>query len=936
MIDIEKFNKVLESYKKDFPSLIWIEEKFKWEAIKHFQNNWDINCDNFSTMLKKSLDKCGKLLFSMHNFSAGMIINFAKLAENETKSMFIHLYDESIPLHKRIAAFQSNSEKLRKEFDDGTFIEDYQSTNAISIYLWLRYPDKYYIYKNPISKKVAKKLGYEFEVENISNSNALISSYKLYDSIHDLLIKDKEIKRLLYSLITDECYNDSNLITMTVDFAYYIYSRYNCIDSIIESKNIDMKMWYELLNDPFIFNESSLKIMKRIKDFGKEVSGYELSVKYGESEIYYISESESLANHIAKRLNLDINNKCDNIQEMLQIIYEEVKTTNKENKSYIFKLRENLSKAIDKIDLSNIDLYENMSPSIWKINHSSNDFSEQEILDNAYKSRVIIDDKLKAVGPTRLTQTDAFSLKIKKGDYFYLTNDEKITLIGQFNSSKPTKSLKQNGNWIQRNYIEIASSKDLKPYSSIKKWWTPNINSKCVKVPKTDIALFQDLILKPYFDLDIDTLFKSNIKNPSYWWLNVNPLYWSFDDKEKGDEQKISLYNENGHPRKIFQNFLNAKVDDLIFCYESSPSKQIVAIAQITEQIDENYIYFKKIEGLSKPIDYSTLRNSHKLRNMEYFTNPHGTFFKLSISEGEYILDIIRDLNPIEKNNGKKLYSKEDFLKEVYMEESRLDLLISLLKHKMNVILQGPAGVGKTYASKRLAYVLIGKKDDSHIELIQFHENYSYEDFILNYRSQEDERELKKGIFYRFCLKALNNPNEPYFFIIDEINRGNIRKIFGEVCMLMEKEYRGSKAKLAYSGMPFTVPKNLYIIGMMNRADKSLNKIDYTLRRRFSFFDMYPSFDSKNFKNYQNNFNNYKFDNLIKTIKDLNNEIKIDDNLGQGFCIAHSYFTSQKDITNEWMNEVIEFDIIPLIKEYWEEDKIKLAKWKTILRDSIK
>lgn len=935
MIDIEKFNKILVSYKKDFPSKIWKEEHFKWEAIKHFQDNWNPNCDNFSTMLKKSLDKCGILLFSMHNFSAGMIINFAKLAQNETKSMFLNLYDESIPLAKRISSFQNNSERLRKEFDDGTCIEDYQSTNAISTYLWLRYPNKYYIFKNPIFTKVAKKLGVEVETEDASNPNTLIEGFKLYDSIHDILVKDKELKALLDSVLTPECYNDANLTTMTTDFCYYIYASYHCIENVDEANIITMEMWYELLNDPFIFNESSLKIMKRIKDFGDEVSGYELSVKYGESEIYYISESESLASHIAEKLNLDINTQSDNIQEMLAIIYDKVKKDDKKSKSYIFKLRKNLSKALDKMDLSNINLFENMNPSIWKINQSSTDFSEQELNDNIYKSRVIIDSTLKSVGPTRLTQADAFSLKIKKGDYFYLTNDDRVKVIGQFCSSKPTECLKQGGKWIQRDYIEIANSKDLKTYSSIKKWWTPNINSKCVKVPEPDIALFQDLILKPYFDLELETLFKNNIKNPSYWWLNVNPLYWSFDDKKKGDEQKISLYNDNGNPRKIFQNFIDAKIDDFIICYESSPSKQIVAIAQITQKIDDKFLYFKKIEGLSKPIDYSTLKNSVKLKNMEYFTNPLGTFFKLTKEESSYILDMIRESNPLEKNNGIELYGKESFLKEVYMDESRLNLLIALLKHKMNIILQGAAGVGKTFASKRLAYVLIGKKDDSHIELIQFHQNYSYEDFILNFREQDEERELKKGIFYRFCLKALNNPSEPYFFIIDEINRGNMRKIFGEVCMLMEKDYRGIKATLAYSGMPFTVPKNLYIIGMMNTADRSLAKIDYTLRRRFSFFEMYPGFDSDGFKSYQGKFKNHKFDTLIENIKKLNKEIENDINLGLGFCIGHSYFTSQDEITDEWMKEVIEFDIIPLINEYWYDNKTKINNWRNRLKESI-
>ena len=108
----------------------------------------------------------------------------------------------------------------------------------------------------------------------------------------------------------------------------------------------------------------------------------------------------------------------------------------------------------------------------------------------------------------------------------------------------------------------------------------------------------------------------------------------------------------------------------------------------------------------------------------------------------------------------------------------------------------------------------------------------------------------RQGIFYKFCQKAANNPEKPYFFIIDEINRGNMSKIFGELLMLIEKDYRGKKLILAYSGKPFSVPKNIYIIGMMNTADRSLALIDYALRRRFSFFAMEPGFQTEGFQAY--------------------------------------------------------------------------------------
>lgn len=150
--------------------------------------------------------------------------------------------------------------------------------------------------------------------------------------------------------------------------------------------------------------------------------------------------------------------------------------------------------------------------------------------------------------------------------------------------------------------------------------------------------------------------------------------------------------------------------------------------------------------------------------------------------------------------------------------------------------------------------------------------------------------------------------------------------------MLIEKDYRGIKATLAYNGMPFAVPKNLYIIGMMNTADRSLAMIDYALRRRFCFFEMNPGFNSDGFKAYQASLDNDTFNTLIERIKDLNKEIIADSSLGKGFCIGHSYFCGQQECTDEWMKEVVEYDILPMLSEYWFDDPTKLQKWENILR----
>lgn len=440
------------------------------------------------------------------------------------------------------------------------------------------------------------------------------------------------------------------------------------------------------------------------------------------------------------------------------------------------------------------------------------------------------------------------------------------------------------------------------------------------------------------FDLSGVELYAKSEENEDghgYWWLTANPKIWSFADIKIGEEQNYTLYNDNGNKRRIFQNFLDAKVGDIVIGYESNPVKKIVAIGRITQENDGESIYFKKVEGLTNPIEYQILKDSPELAKMEFFVQPNGSLFKLTKGEFDFIMDIVREDNPLQKTDAIiQKYTKQDFLNKVYMTEERYDVLVALLRNKMNVILQGAPGVGKTFTAKKLAYAMMGEVDDSRIEMVQFHQNYSYEDFIMGYRPDGADFKLTDGIFYRFCQIAANHPDKEYFFIIDEINRGNMSKIFGELLMLIEKDYRGTKATLAYSGMPFSVPENLYIIGMMNTADRSLAMIDYALRRRFSFFEMEPGFNSDGFTNYQKSFGNETFNTLINQIKVLNKEIAEDKSLGRGFQIGHSYFCGreEKGVDDEWMRSVVEFDILPMLSEYWFDEPTKLQRWEKNLR----
>lgn len=797
MFDKFRLKEVLVQYKKDFLPKHWKDEKYKWEAVKCFQDNWDVKAEDFADMLSRSLSKTYNLLASMNNFPARMITGFAKTAPEEVRAMYIDLFDETKEVYERINSFKMKSSILLEKYGNGA-AQHYQYENAISVYLWLRYPDKYYVYKFGEVKSVSDELESDYRFKKGAYADNIRNFFKFYDEICEELKQDTELVNLFRSQLTSDCYPDPELKTLTFDVGFYISREYSKKDSGDPDNNvwfpsqeeyapgITVQEWVALLNDKSVFTQSSLEIMKRFKDYGGAATCTQLAVKYGESKNFYNAGSVGLAKRVVEKTGCPVMPRDSDNSRWWPVLYVGRHATKDEDGGYIWRLRSELSDALDQVDLKDVDLY------------AKSDDGEEE---------------------------------------------------------------------------------------------------------------------------------------HGYWWLNANPKIWSFSDLQVGEVQDYTLFNENGNKRRVFQNFIDAKAGDLVIGYESNPVKQVVALVKVSAANDGQKIYFEKTESLANPIDYQTLKECPELEKMEFFQNPNGSFFKLTKGEYEFIMDMIRDENPLNTEVKIPPYTKEDFLSEVYMTEEKYDRLAGVLLNKMNIILQGAPGVGKTFAAKRLAYSLMGEKDDSRIEFVQFHQNYSYEDFMMGYKPSGDSFELKYGVFYRFCKKAENQPDKKYFFIIDEINRGNLSKIFGELLMLIEKDYRGTKATLAYNGMPFTVPENLYIIGMMNTADRSLAMIDYALRRRFSFFEIEPGFESKGFSDYQRTLENDTFDELIKKVIELNEEISRDKSLGKGFCIGHSYFCgrTKKTCTDEWMQSVVDYDILPMLQEYWFDDDSKVQRWDNIL-----
>ena len=283
-------------------------------------------------------------------------------------------------------------------------------------------------------------------------------------------------------------------------------------------------------------------------------------------------------------------------------------------------------------------------------------------------------------------------------------------------------------------------------------------------------------------------------------------------------------------------------------------------------------------------------------------------------------------------------YSVEDAMSGLFLPREEFERILSIWRTKKNIIVQGAPGVGKSFLSKRLAFALMGQVAPSRVEAVQFHQSYAYEDFVQGYRpTATGGFELRDGVFIRFCRAALKNPTHDYVLIIDEINRGNLSKIFGELMLLIERDKRSPSwaTHLAYAttlGDKFHVPDNLFIIGMMNTADRSLSMVDYALRRRFAFITLISQFVSPTFRTALDaaGIPTTVIDLIVDHMRELHDIIAADTvNLGPGFQIGHSFFVPQdaQTYSPDWYEQVIETEIRPLLEEYWFDDPTKAATW---------
>ena len=468
MLDKFRLKAALVEYKKCFVQTQWPDEKYKWEAVKCFQINWDVNSDNFAGMLTKALSQTGNLLASVNNFPAKMITKFAEIAREEVRAMFIELFDESKDVYERIDSFKQKSNSLLERYGNGAG-QHYQHENAICTYLWLRYPDKYYIYKLSEIKAVSNVLESDYIFKKGAYADNIRNFLAFYNEICAELQQDNELKIMLASRITGTCYPDPELRTLTIDVGFFISRHLNKYDSAPSTDEwwpvdytpaLTVDDWEALLNDSEVFTDSSLEIMKRMLAYGGKASCTQLAIKYGESKNFYNSGSSALARRIVHKTGCPVMLGDDENSKWWPVLYVGKTAKKDEEGSFVWKLRDELTEALERIDLSKVNLYANLAPHFWKISHGNDCISETEATAFEKKRVVVVHKSTAAKGKSKVSQGEDFMVTMKKGDFFYLCRGNSIRLLGRIDSDEVDENPEKKDGWCERSYTIIAESCD--------------------------------------------------------------------------------------------------------------------------------------------------------------------------------------------------------------------------------------------------------------------------------------------------------------------------------------------------------------------------------------------------------------------------------------------------------------------------------------------
>ena len=783
-IDESKLYSLINVYKENFEQN-FPNEKYKWEAVKHFQDNWDINAEDFPTMLSNALSKTGNLLAALNFFPRRMIKQYATRFPKEVKGLFEELFNESLDLKERIDAFIAGVEYIHKQWDVNGTLNHYQTFNAVSTYLWLRYPDKYYIYKPSVAKLMFDKLGVDMKLTPL-RANAVIETYELYDYISKTLCKDNEFKKMLVESLADTCYSDEFMVTAAIDLGYYFKKQQKASATTLPpNPTLETKYWM------YAPGENASK-WSRCKEQSIICIGWD---EMGDlSQINTLSECRDGLRDVYENPDSSFMNDGLAIWEFSHVM---------QNGDIIYAKR----------GLSNI-IARGIVKSEYIYDQSQEDFCHTRKVEWTHIGEWTLENIVLK------TLTDI----TKYPDY--VTKIEAMITEGKNNNKQSTQYDEKYSYYIKL----LLKNKNL-------------ILNGAPGTGKTYLA--KQIAAQIIFDGNVPEDFEENeMFINQYGFVQFHPSY-DYTDFVEGLRPTPPNKNGNiGFERKdgIFKAFCRNAI--------STSSSQIVSTFQS--------IY----DSIVKDIEVGAITS---------YQNRQGQNYPLRVNDKGRIEYRASENSPrTEKEENIKLFY------DYFIKNNIYDISSYERDDYWNLIAELSNG-----STNKVDYIEYG--------------------WILQELLNRTHKVFKESI----------TEIKPYIFIIDEVNRGEISKIFGELFFAIDPGYRGKKGKVQtqYQNLitdesdpfkdGFYIPENVYIIGTMNDIDRSVECMDFAMRRRFTFKEITAEESAKNMGVDPDR------------MKRLNNAISGIEGFNSSFHIGAAYFRGVTDYEELW-----ELKLQGLLKEY--------------------
>lgn len=808
----KKIKNVITLYKNNFIR-INNEERYKWEAIHTYKKEWNIDASNFAYMLSSAFKDSANLLKAGSYYPYKMLMTYAEAEPEKVRALFKTLYNEALPFEKRYTVFKNEFNDYFKTQN----LNSYQDLHAISVYLTFEYPEKYYIYKYKVLKSFINNIAYQSgNIDAMTDVQKFQLNHKVCDAVLEAVMNDKELQEISMERLDDTCYEDNAFHILTHDIVYFGSHKSDKPDKPIDDiwfpslkeydPGITVEQWVELLNNPDVFTIGSLETVKRMKDYGGQATCKELSVKYGNTAQFYNMTSSLLAKRVHKITNCPVTKRENDNSKWWPILYVGKEADEETDGAFIWKLRDELSEALEMVDLSHINLYADKG-------------DETSMKTNISKNTILYGPP----GTGKTYNTVIYAVAI-------IENKPLETIEAEVKSNGYNSVLERYNNYKNEELIEFITFHQSYGYEEFIEGIKPVIDNEENEQSNIRYTI-DDGVFKAFCNKAGIPVIKQQKFDVG---LNNEPTIWKVSLEGTGNNSTRRECLDNNHIRIGYDH-----------CGEDA--SQIIDTQEYGYSVLNRFINEMTIGDIVISCYTASTIDAIGIVTGECEWHPEYDSFKRLRTVKWLVKDIREDIVSI--NNGKRLANPA--------------------VHRVNISLNDIMDIVKKLAPNTI------------------------------------ETEKKSN----------------HVFIIDEINRGNISKIFGELITLIEPTKRtgqaeGLKVKLPYSAKPFGVPDNVYILGTMNTADRSIAMLDTALRRRFRFKEIMPNPDILNGINIEGISISDMLTRINKRISVL---------YDREHTIGHAYFIPLKDNpTIEQLAEIFENAIIPLLQEYFYEDYEKI------------